>query len=1020
MLLVTLGAALPTSSSMTAQETKSSPRFTLPPGFVIERVADLPLVEHPMMANFDERGRLFVADSAGLNMKAADLLKELPNRIRVLEPADAKGIFRKGGMFADRMSFPQGVLWYRGAAYTASPPSIWKLTDAKNTGKADTRTELVTKFGFTGNAADIHGPFLGPDGRIYWCDGRHGHDIPRADGTLLKGKAARIFRCKPDGSEVEVVCGGGMDNPVEIAFTEEGEPFVTVDILHNLPARNDGIIFAIEGGVYPWHEVAKEFPRTGDLLPAVENLGWVAPSGLTRYRSGGFGKEYRDNLFSAQFNRHRIQRHVVVRDGASFKMKTEDFLTSTDKNFHPTDVLEDADGSLLVVDTGGWFRIGCPTSKIAQPEFKGAIYRIRKSNAALVEDPRGLKLLWDKASASELTERLDDPRFMVRDRAVDELALLGADALPALEDVISAGASADAVRNAVWALTRMEHPGARALVRRALGAGNRSVQLATAHSAGLHRDAKAASTLREMLANPDAAVRRQAATALGRIKDSAAIPELMAAIKDGGDRFLEHALIYALIQIGDAPQTALYLKQPNPRQQRAALIALDQMAGNVLAREQVTPLLKSVDPAVRKATLEVVSRRPGWGADIVELLRGWMRESPLDAGRRESLRDLIQGLSSDGAIQSLVTETLADAKTDASVRLVLLESMAHAPIAKLPEAWIGELGRALENTDALVVLEAASGLRQRGITKFDDALKRIAAQKKALARVRVAALAALDGRAGSLDPALFAFLLERVEDDAEPLQRLKVVRALSRAKLDAPQLQALSTRMATLGPLELPHLLQPFALSSDPEAGLAVATALEKAPGLAGLNAEELRKTFVRYDKTVRDRIDKLVARLEAGAADQKKRLEELLPLLEGGDIELGRNVYYGPKALCATCHSVLGRGGNIGPELSKIGAIRAGRDLLESVVFPNSSFARGFEPWTVETKAGTTATGLLARETADAVVLVTTERQEIRIGREDIERMEPARVSIMPQGLEAVLSREEMRNLLAFMQSLR
>src|SRR5204863_3179089 len=120
-----------------------------------------------------------------------------------------------------------------------------------------------------------------------------------------------------------------------------------------------------------------------------------APSGLMRYRSETFGKEYHNNLFSAQFNRHRIQRHIMTREGASFKMKTEDFLTTEDKNFHPTDVFEDADGSLIVIDTGGWFRIGCPTSRIDKPQIKGAIYRVRRRDAAKVADPRGEKIDWN-------------------------------------------------------------------------------------------------------------------------------------------------------------------------------------------------------------------------------------------------------------------------------------------------------------------------------------------------------------------------------------------------------------------------------------------------------------------------------------------------------------------------------------------------------------------------------------------------------------------------------------------------
>src|SRR5262245_50042536 len=273
--------------------------FNVPPGFVAEKVAGAPLVQHPMFACFDDRGRLYVSDSGGRNLKAEDLLKELPSCIRVLEDSKGNGIFDKSSIFADKMSFPMGCLWNDGAVYVCSPPSLWRLRDTKGTGTADERVELITKFGFSGNAADIHGPWLGPDGRLYWTDGRHGHEIKKPDGTIqTKGKAARIFRSKIDGTNVEVVCGGGMDDPVQMAFTEEGEPFAVVDIFESRPARMDALIYCIDGGVFPYYEaVLGEFKRTGPLLPAVSELGWVAPSGLIRYRGTAYGKEYTDNLF---------------------------------------------------------------------------------------------------------------------------------------------------------------------------------------------------------------------------------------------------------------------------------------------------------------------------------------------------------------------------------------------------------------------------------------------------------------------------------------------------------------------------------------------------------------------------------------------------------------------------------------------------------------------------------------------------------------------------------------------------
>src|SRR5262245_50356701 len=180
------------------------------------------------------------------------------------------------------------------------------------------------------------------------------------------------------------------------------------------------------------------------------DLGWVAPAGLMRYRGEAFGPGYRDNLFSAQFNTHKVVRHVIERDGATFRGRTEDFLVSTDPDFHPTDVLEDADGSLLVIDTGGWFLRGCPTSQIAKPEVKGAIYRVRRAAAPATRDPCGLAIDWDKLTLSELAGLLDDPRWVIRDRAVHCLGKRGNDAVSVLEELVRQAASVRARRNAVW------------------------------------------------------------------------------------------------------------------------------------------------------------------------------------------------------------------------------------------------------------------------------------------------------------------------------------------------------------------------------------------------------------------------------------------------------------------------------------------------------------------------------------------------------------------------------------------
>jgi putative membrane-bound dehydrogenase-like protein len=1021
LLAVILGAFAAGADSSAVQIPDAlAARLHVPPGFTVEPVAAPPLVDHPVMANFDPKGWLFVAETAGRNLKSDELLKELPNLVRVLEPADEHGRFHNSRVFADKMSFPMGALWHKNALIVASPPSIWKLEDTKGLGVADRRTELVTKFGFTGNAADIHGPFLGPDGWLYWCDGRHGHNIKRPDGTMLQGKAARIFRCKSDGSGVEVVCGGGMDNPVEIAFTPEGEPFFTVNIIHTQPARNDAICFALEGAVYPWHDVYKEFPRTGDLMPTIENLGWVAPSGLMRYQSGAFGKEYEGNLFSCQFNRNRIQRHIVTRDGAGFKMKSEDFLTSDDKNFHPTDVLEDADGSLLVVDTGGWFRIGCPTSKIAQPDIKGGIYRIRKTDGAIVDDARGLKIAWNDLAACDLTELLDDSRFMVRERAIEELAVRSG-SVNYLKREVTKPHSSRLIRNAVWAMSRVDGPVARAATRMLLSDKDLSVRLAAIHSAGMHRDAKAGPELVKLLAGEEhAAVRRQAATALGRLHDKSATPALMASVKSAGDRFLEHSLLFALIQIGDADSLTAYLHDSSPKLRRAALIALDQMPGDKLRREHVTPLLATDDAALLTAALDAVAARPAWGAEITGLLRDWLRMPQLDLSRRNNVRDLLAGLSSQPAIQKLIQENLQDQSATAPTRIILLESVARAPLAKLPPDWLPPLGKSLFDKDERVVQQAIAVLRDRGLPDFTDTLQRLAADGKRSPETRVAALNQASPRLKMLEPALFHFALQELAPDRPPLHRRAVAQALGHSKLEDGQLLELTGPLVKAGALEIPHLLAAFETAKSNEVGTALMKSLAQAPGLASLSPAAIERAMRGFSKNIQEQARLLTKRLAIDVNQQKTKLDELESLTKGGDVELGRNVFFGPKATCAACHAVGGKGGNIGPDLTKIGAIRSGRDLLESLVFPNASFARGFEPYVVETKAGQTHTGIIVRETGDAVVLVNADRNEIRLLRAEIEGIAPGRVSIMPQGLDAQLSRLELRDLMAYLQSLR
>ena len=1023
--MVTLLAGCGAAAVSIAADEPKSPALSLPAvpdGFVVEVVASPPLVAYPTMACFDEVGRLFVADGGGVDMKRPDLERELPGVIRVLEDTDNDGRFDKSTLFADKLTFPQGVLWHDGAIYTAAPPFIWRLEDTDGDGVADRRDKLVGRFGFSGNGASIHGCFLGPAGRIYWCDGRHGYKLIDPQGQVIdRGKAARIFSCKLDGSDVRVHCGGGMDNPVEIDFTPEGEMLGTVNLMYR--QRGDCLVHWMHGGVYPKFNLEKytdEFPQTGDLLREVHNFGHVAVSGMTRYRSGGFGDDYRDNWFVAHFNSHRLVRVQLDRSGSTFQtQRVEPFLTSKNGDFHPTDVLEDADGSLLLVDTGGWFLLGCPTSQIANADIQGAIYRIRRQGVTAPDDPWGKTIDWPSRTAQQLALLLGDDRFIVRRRAIQQLVALGEKAVPTLSVLVlnDTNTNNGKARRAVWALARMDSRSARQNLRLALHHPSESVRNAAAYACGVHRDRAAVQPLTRMLPSDAPPVRRQAATALGQIGDAAAVPALLDALRGDVDRVLEHALIYALIEIADPQQTAHGLTHTSPQVQRGALIALDQMPGHSLTREQVFPLLHSEDFALRQTALNVVAKHPAWAEDVQAVL-GDLLTQRLDENGRSMLSGAIIAFGNNRKIQQRVADALISGKTDVAVKRLVLESIGRVGLTPLPKSWSQAIAQCLADSDDSVVRQAVATLGAEGGKSLLKPLFSLARDASRPADLRVQAMAALPPDA-PLEDALLDLLIDQLEN-GEPMQRLTAARAIGKAKLAQPQLYRVAKLVAQVGPLELAPVLASLDGQSDAKLGMLLVHSLQSSPGRSSVAGNQIRSLLQAYPADVQQAGATLIRQLQPNSQAQAKRLAELEKRLADGNADRGRQVFLSRRTSCSACHRIGNEGGRVGPDLTQVGQRRSGRDLAEAVLFPSASIARGFESMTIITDSGKAYTGIIVRESGDAIHLRTADQQELRILREEIEEMAPSSISIMPQGLDRTMSKEELLDLLAYLQTLR
>jgi putative heme-binding domain-containing protein len=108
--------------------------------------------------------------------------------------------------------------------------------------------------------------------------------------------------------------------------------------------------------------------------------------------------------------------------------------------------------------------------------------------------------------------------------------------------------------------------------------------------------------------------------------------------------------------------------------------------------------------------------------------------------------------------------------------------------------------------------------------------------------------------------------------------------------------------------------------------------------------------------------------------AGQRTRLLPFEPLLLGGDAKRGRDMFFGKRATCSVCHRIAGQGGLVGPDLTKVGAIRSGRDLLESLILPSATIAQGYNPFLVTTTDGRSTTGVITRQTSDVLFVRDSE----------------------------------------------
>ena len=960
-------------------------------GLAVHTFATEPLLKNPTNIDVDERGRIWVTEAYNYRPDiTGNPTNPKGDRIVILEDnngdgkADTVKVFYQG----PEINAPLGICVLGNRVIVSQSPYIWSFYDDNGDDIADRKEILFQGIGGAQHDHGAHAFTFGVDGKLYFNFGNEGKTLQDKNGkTVLdqdgeeigpkKYKQGMVFRCDLDGSHVECL-GNNFRNPFEVAVDSYGSLWQSDNdddgnkgtrINYVLPYGNYGYKDEITGASWDENRTNKE-----DSIPlrhwhlndpgAVPNLlqtGAGSPTGMLVYEGSLLPKQFQNQLIHSDAGPNVVRTYSLQNNGAGYSATIINILKGDkDQWFRPADVCIAPDGSLIVAD---WYDPGVGGHQ-AGDQTRGRIYRVAPPSSNNYNIPNQNYSTPDGAVLA-----LQSPNLSIRYHAFTTLQSFGEKAIPALEKLWNASSNPIMRARAFWALVKLPKIESKKYVDQAIKDNNPNLRIVAIRAAAELKE-NLLPVLSYLVNDTDVQVRREIAIALHH-NTSPNAADLWAAIAnkyDGKDRWYLEALGIGADRQWDAFFKAYVSLVKNP---------LKNAAG--------------IDIVWRARTDEAIPYLAKLASDNTIAIK--------DRLRYFRAFDFNQGSLKAGFLLQMIANNKSN---DVSLNKLLLfaldkKTVNHSPVAKqaLQQVITSILG-----TDEYVDL-----VKKYELKSENNHLLELAISKK-------------DEDIGKE----FAGLLLTFGGS-------NLIWDVLNGK-DSSKSIAILTCLSEIGSKQSIDIIQTVALSNQFSKTIRKDAARKIGKSGAG---EDRVLTILKTKKVPQELIPDVVASVSgAWKSSVRAEAEQYLPnhnslnatsmpsLAEinalTGDAVKGKMVF---NNTCAICHKVNNEGRDFGPKLSEIGSKYPKEGLLNSILHPSEGISFGFEGWTLKLKDGSSVTGIIASKTETDIDLKLPGGTRQQFKTSQVQSSIQLKESMMPEGLYKTMSKQNLSDLLAYLQGL-